>query len=588
MATPSRQQIAEPLAASRQAVEAIVRRALAVSFGGEADVPSEVVAAVAEGRGDRHIVRDAMQRGSSAGGAPLELAVFDTDHIASYVFESSRPPVIAGASRLLRDLNAEIARKYSHCTLYSGGGEGLLLVPAGQGAEIGRFIEELYLQQTAGALGVTTAWIPVLPEDFVAGSPAEAEGASGVRLVSGTQAVLSRLRDAVRRKKDEQAPRREAVDGGLRRCASCRDRAGDREPPIRRTPREYICGPCFQRWEAGRGVIDGISFEDVVDDFAQAIRQGEVEGSKARDLGFLYTDGNGMGALFGRLDSLAELRFLSRAVSHVFEGLHLRVVDLVRRATGLLDDGPKPPLVSLLAGGDEAIWIAPAAVALEAAFHLPTWLAEEERRVDGLQALLRRKQSQQLTVGVGLVLCDHSFPVRYQYDLAKALLRSAKRCFYEGIEDHRESGLDFAVLTTGSPMSESLTDARAVTYGTEEEGFLRTCRPYRARDFTTLRQRYGQAKAAGMARSQLYGLQHGAVEGKAIFLNYLRYQLGRSGEAAERYRTWLKHAGANAQDPAAVERFFVQPLDSPARAGTWIPDALELGPYLDLQDRWED
>jgi hypothetical protein len=54
--------------------------------------------------------------------------------------------------------------------------------------------------------------------------------------------------------------------------------------------------------------------------------------------------------------------------------------------------------------------------------------------------------------------------------------------------------------------------------------------------------------------------------------------------AARRYRQWI--GGADYSDPEGIERFFLRRLPALGRQveGTWIPDLLELKPFLDLLD----
>jgi hypothetical protein len=59
---------------------------------GRRPVSGELVAAVAEGKGNRQAVARSVRTLSGAAAAPLELVLVDTDRIACYVFESSRPP----------------------------------------------------------------------------------------------------------------------------------------------------------------------------------------------------------------------------------------------------------------------------------------------------------------------------------------------------------------------------------------------------------------------------------------------------------------------------------------------------------------
>ncbi len=215
---------------SRERVLAIARQALRQESGGGPGVIDLLARAIATGEGRRATV-EAASRELFGDRRPLDLVLFDTDRIAEYVFESSRPPVIAGASTLLREINAEVRRRYPDEVLFSGGGEGLLLARAGRGAEIEREIVGLYTATTGGALTATVGVLAVADHHFVADG-GEETAAGGVRVVSGTQAVLARLRDAVRGVKDGRPPDWTSVPGIRERCVSCRDRAGDRRWPV--------------------------------------------------------------------------------------------------------------------------------------------------------------------------------------------------------------------------------------------------------------------------------------------------------------------------------------------------------------------
>jgi len=557
----------EDLQSNRQRIASIVRGILE-SLGPGRPVPLPLVDAVVDGAGDRAAVQRAC-RAAYGPEKPFELVLFDTDRIAEFVFESSRPPVIAGASRLLRDLNQQIRDDFGKWAVFSGGGEGLLLVPRGRGAEICGTIRERYRRQTAGALSVTAVWLEASPEDFISLRPF-AEAAEGARLVSGTQAVLCRLRDLARRWKDENPPLRAPVPGGADRCASCRDRGEDGYPIPRDDEEGRLCAPCRTRWEMGRRAIAGVSFDDLVDRLTGAYPE---LGAKARYLGFLYVDGNAMGNLFGRLDSLPQIAFVSRAVSAVFENVEARTAAEVERLVSRIV--PEERLfLSYLGGGDEAIWILPGALAVQVAGKLPGWIDEEARAIEGLP---------KITAGAGLVLCQAGYPVRYQHSLAKALLKSAKGMFHGTKPDEVVSSLDFELLTDSSPLSEEPEVAREIAWRTEEAGFRRTCRPYRAEGFGALLDHLRTARK-WVATSQLYALQTGAGEGRKVFLNYLRYQIARGLDS---YGPWLERCGQNAADAAGLERFFI--VGGPVgKSGTWLTDGLQLLPFLDQLARLEE
>ncbi len=557
-------------------LEEIARNALADSAGvPPGRVPTALVRAVVSGIGNREeIAAAARALGSGAG---CDLVRFDTDRIASFVFESSRPPVLAGASKILRDLNAGIARDYVAWTLFSAGGEGLLLTPRGRGKQLCQKIEKRYQRDSIGALSVTTAFVSVGPEDFVPGGNVEANPSGRVRVVSGTPAVLSRLHDAIRRKKDEQALDRESVPGDRPRCRSCRDRIEGTKTlkSLGRLDEDgALCGPCAERWEKGKELIKGISFEDLIERWTGARPEGS---RKDGYLGFLYADGNGMGALFGGLTSLGELQMLSREVTGCFKALRDRVLAAVAKV--LKPTGTETPAtlyLDLLAGGDEVIWILPAGLAVHVAEQLPAWLDAEVAKRPALVELLARQGRPGLTVGIGLALCGLGYPVRYQYQLAKALQKEAKQ--RSGSTGKEESTIDFELLTDSSPQSQDFKSLRRLMARTEEDGFLRTCRPYSSEEMTQLRQRVERALDSELALSQLYGLAAGSHQGRRPFLNLLRYQIARK-PAADRYQAWLKSCGVDAASPEQIESFFVR--DQGETAALWIDDALDLLPFFD-------
>ncbi len=567
---------------SRGTVARIAGLALAQQMNGrDADVPRALVQAIASGTGDRAEVLEETLR-SFGSDKPLELVLFDTDSIASYVFESSRPPVITGASTILRNLNSVIEDLYPRWTIFSGGGEGLLLVPSGTGRTVCRAIEDLYAERTLGALGVTVDFLPVGPQDFI-GTEREPRTVEGMRWVSGTQAVLARLRDQIRRKKDERVPGWNEIAGGAERCASCRDRKAGSTPVAHYRDGELgrLCEPCHRRWEVGKEEIEGTSFEDLTLIFQRAMGLNASEGDKASYIGFLYVDGNAMGALFGKLTSLAELRFLSLAVAAVFERTRSRINALIRKILKLKTH--KLPLVSYLGGGDEAIWIVPGALAVHIAGQLSALIQEESSRIEDLPSFLEKTLgAPALTFGAGLVICSFNYPVRYQYDLARSLQKNAKAVFYGLPPEAITSTLDFEILTDSSPLSQDLKSARKLAYGTEEDEFYRTCRPYTADNFGRILAWVEAAGKANLSKSQLYALQQGAAEGKKVFLNYLRYQIARK-PAGPRYLDWLRRCDSSLDptNPQEIEGFFIEnPAGSVSASGTWVSDALQLAPFL--------
>ncbi|HEX5716600.1 MAG TPA: hypothetical protein VF179_10605, partial [Thermoanaerobaculia bacterium] len=279
------------------------------------------------------------------------------------------------------------------------------------------------------------------------------------------------------------------------------------------------------------------------------------------------------------------LCFFSAAVTRIFEQVQKRAEDM---ASALLRGVAREdqPFLSFLGGGDEAIWIAPAGIAVQLADQLPGWIEEETGRIPGLRERLREYDFPAITIGTGLLLCDRGYPVRYQLDLAAQLQKSAKGMFYRSggrSEGKVVSSIDFELLTDASPLSERIETSRKVAYSTEEDGFLRTCRPYTAEAFSALADRMRKARAQ-MAGSQLHGLQSGAAEGQRVFLNALRYQVGRD-PVGKKYRRWLEDLGVDWAVPEGIRNFFIQELPPDEKGvpqtGTWIADGLQLVSFLD-------
>ena len=282
-----------------------------------------------------------------------------------------------------------------------------------------------------------------------------------------------------------------------------------------------------------------------------------------------------MGALFGKLRSLDHLQKLSGEVTGCFESLRGTVEKEVRKALPEQDHGRASRLfLDLLAGGDEVIWILPAALAVHVAERLDAWLAAEVESRPGLTKVLSRHGRKKLSIGIGLALCGLGYPVRYQYQLAKALQKHAKDSA-SGLE---ESTLDFELLTDSSPLSQDFKALRRLFTKTQEESFIRTCRPYGCGELTDLRRRIESALDNDLAISQLYGLAAGSQEGRLPFLNLLRYQIARK-PAGERYQAWLRKCEVDPASPAEIEKFFIHTRGE--GAALWIQDALDLLPFLE-------
>lgn len=555
---------------SRQHVEEVVRKALGDRTS------SELIRAVVDGSGEREEIQRIEK---SLGVKPFDLVIFDTDQIGDYVFESSRPPVICGASLILAGINRQIASKFGARTIFSGGGEGLLIAPPGSGSALCRDIVALYEEESKGALSVTTVSTSVLPSAFVPVPAGPAFQHPDWSLVSGTPGLVARIRDEIRRLKSEKGPRSTGVDGRQDRCVACRDRVGT--VPLskyrpKRAPDEpeepgFLCDACDHRWGVGKRRIDGLSLEVLIKPYA------ETNGAAARSryVGFLYSDGNAMGALFNNIPSMGLLRFASLAVGDLFRSVGDRVAALMKEKGEPAAEGGDN-FLSFLGGGDEAIWILPGRFAVQVAESLPGWIRQWiEKSPEFTEAVLKPAHRTTLSVGIGLALCEYKYPVRYQFELAKQLLRSAKERFYAAPREDC-SALDFEVLTDASPLSQDLEAVRKLAYSSDDPDFDLTQRPYSEREFSDLDRLVRISLKHQVPNNQLYSLSGSAREGWRIFANHLCYQVARNQES---YGAWLKELGIDIKDRRRLEDFFIRRIDKSSRRRAWIVDALELRPF---------
>lgn len=375
------------------------------------------------------------------------LVALDADHIRRFVFESERPQVTGGASRVLEDVNGrvlegrEAPQGFLGC-VYSAGGVGLLLA-SGEASAAG--LEQAcreWLEGRAQGLGpggqglsFTVAATPVHASDLTGGSEPRLD-VEHLRLRRGLPGVLARLQALLRTAKDAKAPRLEssglpthAPGRAATRCPSCGRRAPNPEGDLVRADEPPWCRHCMGlRGRYVRAERAGAAIR--YDELAARSR------SRRRYLAFLSLDGNGLGRYLQELTSLSQLAAFSEAVTGVFEAARTRA----RETVGLVPSSYGASLeaesdsVSLLSGGDEVVLILPSAAgwqALQAA--LATVEAEFSalghdddmraafRNADGRLAELAKAGS-----SAGLVISPATFPVRLLRRYADTLVKRAK------------------------------------------------------------------------------------------------------------------------------------------------------------------
>ena len=520
------------------------------------------------------------------GRPPLALVAFDTPGVHDYVFRVRRPVDIAGGSHLVaaftdheRARQAKIRSVWQVLSqeghprgamVFAGGGRGLAVVAAHRAASLRSAVEAVLADATRGDLETITAELSVWPEDL---GPA-AVGANDGSATSRYAAALSVLMGRLARERSRRERFGETVDAKTTRCSACRRRVATEE---RRKTGEWICAPCAGRRKLGgelkRHADEAKTFQDLV-------------GADDPRLAVLYADGANVGAAFQDIDSMARHRALSEAVENAFD---LAVVEILKRKE--LRDADDRQLCQIpIRGGDDAVLILPAPAAFKAA----TQLVRSVENAFDLQGnrLLRdalagapkvlRERVARFGVGVGIVFADCHFPVGFLVRYAEELLKSAKRLVHErGVAaaqtDRRvRSAVDYLVLVSGNPLSESIDRLRAVHFRVEpqgrEPGLRLTDRPFSIEKLEEVLQNAEALRP--VPASQRIAVRQEAFRGIALSRSLWRYQHARAKDG----RGWAEYREALGVDLDHIDELLWRRAEPPpdSEGGDWRST-----PYLD-------
>jgi hypothetical protein len=434
-----------------------------------------------------------------------KLLAWDANSIHSFVFDTTNATGIRGASDVLRGIDenfrtGSILGLRQGQILFSGGGSGLAVVAEHEVEACRRKLHRVFATRT----GIATCTEEVM--DLTAG-----EGGFKERVVA--------VRRALERNRMLTGPDAEpAVPFFAARCAVCGRRAAAVVAPRRGAPAEgrLECQPCHDRIEQGKR---NVHFQGEPTDFAD-IADGNGKGFYA----VVYLDGNGIGRTISHLESPLDYASFSRAVDQTLRDSFQKIAERY----GLLEDGgigndgrgkAKGGYQRPICGGDDVVAILPGDVAVPFTRDL---LQQLETAADAEPRLQRAK----FGVSAGVAIGHAKFPIRHLLAEAEGLLRLAKRRAYEPASPR--STLNFAVVTDGSPRSETLEPER---WGRPAAALLLSGRPYTLPEMDELSRRFRAVLACKkVGRSQLYALHTHALRGPRQFRNHVLYQIGRREE----------------------------------------------------------
>jgi hypothetical protein len=174
-----------------------------------------------------------------------------------------------------------------------------------------------------------------------------------------------------------------------------------------------------------------------------------------------------------------------------------------------------------------------------------------------------------------------NFPIRHLLAEAEALLVSAKRRAYADPE--ARSALSFAVVTDGSPRSESMEPERWLRKKGE---LLLSGRPYTLGELERLSRRFRTVrKAKGVGRTQLYALSAHAARGPRQFRNHVLYQIGRSEDWQDLVADLAQAQGAQSKQALLRNPDLCAAQLAPIYSGREVFDIADM---IDLLRHWRE
>ncbi len=444
-------------------------------------------------------------------GRSVQLLRWDANSIHSFVFDTTNATGIRGASDVLKRMDELLERETKkrlgikrHQILYSGGGSGLAVVSDHQIEPVSRRLHAFFAEETRIAT-CSVATVPLVSGDggFKERAQAVDRALARNRLLTGPDAEP-------------------LVAFFAQRCEVCGRRAASRWTPRGvNSEKRHECEPCWSRIEKGKANVrfqkEPTDYELIADDV------------KGGFFAVLYLDGNGIGRTILNLESPLDYAAFSQTIAEVVGGSFRTVARryrLTEDANGEGEAKPRGGSYQLpISGGDDLVAILPGDVAVPLARNL---LQEIERAADA-EPLFRHLKVKNLGASAGVAIGHGKFPIRHLLAESEALLRSAKgRVYAEKRPHHRpaRSALDFAVVTDGSPRSETVEPER---WTTKPDTLLQSGRPYSLEEFLTFSERFKVVRSSErkIGRTQLFSLRAYAQSGRAQLRNHLLYQVGR-------------------------------------------------------------
>lgn len=504
---------------------------------------------------------------------PIALIGFDVDQIHSYVFATSKPLEVKGASSIVIRFTEEevpklvqsILGKPEEWIVFLTSGTGLLFAPASKAEAVAAELRRKFQDLTKSG-SCSTAIIKLFPDELH--KPATQKNqASAIpffkadllaKIGQGQSLQFGEWFNLMSVRMQEVKSRKPLVGFDvfppfLKKCESCGSDLATKMDEYT-DQAQILCESCHQKRVSARNINKSSSAARSQPRTFMELFEGEDGASKR--MAVLYGDGNNMGAALTKLTSLESFQEFSLAVSNWIKS---------SLQEALAKNNATDASFSLVSGGDDILLILPASKARATLESLVEVLNETRPRFSelSLQGLIDK-----IGFSFGLVIAPPTYPIRFFLDYAQELLANAKKRAYE---DHQKASfaIDYITIRGGSPLSRDIRSLRATHCVNRDAGLSLTGKPYTWSEYIEQVQRLIEnIKSSGIKEIQVRAaLKFLETQGFREARSSIRYQWSRVAE----WRVLLPDS-----DPFPA---FVFDLKSPRDQCThWTPwfDAHEL------------
>lgn len=420
------------------------------------------------------------------------LLLMDTDSIKKYVFGTNKLRDIRGASAILDDLNRirmrEIVKKCANgetVKIFSNGGVGEFIIPDGSQNEI---IQDVSREYQENGASVTCCSIP-LPSDFDMKS-------------DKSKLLIERLAYQMQYKKNQHQTEISISNPFFRACDICHlENASKRD---RADTAKYVCKRCQQKRKRAKEIkqqtSDYLSGEPIK---AQTLRIklidklkqlnyplsskthfpeeiSDIDSAEENYIALIYADGNDMRRKIKQLRNLQEHHDFSEKVdTAIFSALANSV------NSHLPPNKDVFPFDVLLLGGDDLIIVCQARKALNVA-------------IDICERF--HKETNGLSLSVGVAFAHSKFPIRMLLGIAENLLKVAKKeratilrhlktksgqkdedldpFLNARIPEFKKGAINFMTVSSSSSLLYEEYFKNSLYSDSKDEKFIKTFRPY--------------------------------------------------------------------------------------------------------------